>query len=148
MFSDDLIPEYVENKRINKNNFDWWSYVNLKTDLQTALGIAKFFYPEIIEIENCIILKTQFSNSRYEEWKEDCKGNKRDIEKMMNLYEVKDFFHINTKDDGKFYEEIEALADVLKLFWSMSFKNRYPKKNIKVVTFKEYDSLFITVYED
>ena len=146
MFSDKLIPEYVEWKSVNKETFNWWSFVNMKADLQTALGFAKFFYPDIIEFDGCFLLKDKFSLSLYKDWKEDCNGKKEDIEKMMNLYEVKDFFHINTKDDGNFEAEINALGDVLKLFWSMSFKKRYPNRNIEVYVFME-DELFITVYE-
>ena len=43
MFSDKLIPEYIEWKSVNKETFNWWSFVNMKADLQTALGFAKFF---------------------------------------------------------------------------------------------------------
>lgn len=37
LFEDDLIREYQEWKTANPNSFNWWSYVNLKADLHTAL---------------------------------------------------------------------------------------------------------------
>ena len=42
LFNDDLIKEYQEWKKANPNSFNWGSDVNLKADLQTALGFAKF----------------------------------------------------------------------------------------------------------
>lgn len=42
-FKDDLVKEYSDFKNVNPGNFSWWSYVNMKSDLQTALVFAKFF---------------------------------------------------------------------------------------------------------
>lgn len=147
LFEDDLIKEYQEWKLANPNSFNWWSYVNLKADLQTALAFAKFFSPELIEKEDCLILKDRYEDGLFNSWMEDCQGNKTEIEKMMNLYELNDFFHINRKDDE---EEIQlrALGEVLKHFWSMTFKLNYPNRNIVIEVFEEYDEqLFITVFE-
>lgn len=46
---------------------------------------------------------------------EDCQGNKTTIEKMMNLYELNDFFHINRKEDEEDIQ-LRALGEVLKHF--------------------------------
>jgi hypothetical protein len=149
MFKDELISEYIMWKKANPQNFSWWNYINLKSDLQTALGFAKFFYPEILEIDGCILLKDKFSKELYELWRCECNGEKTCIEKMMNLYQLKDFFHINTQDDGNLNVKIKALGEVLTLFWSMSFQNRFPDRLIKVKVFEEKDGeLFITVFEE
>ena len=68
---------------------------------------------------------------------------------MMNLYEVNDFFHINRNENEDEDTQVQILGEVLKHFWSMSFKQNFPKRNIAVHVFKEYDEqLFITVYEE
>lgn len=121
----------------------------MKSDLETALGFAKFFYPEVIEIDGCFLLKDKYNEEIYKQWKQECKHDLVSIEKMMNLYEIKDFFHINTKFDENENEQLSALGEVLKLFWHMSFKQRFPEKNIKIDVFEEYGGeLFITVYEN
>jgi hypothetical protein len=148
LFEDDLVEEYMDWKKANPNNFSWWKYVNIKADLQTALGFAKFFFPDVIEVEGCFLLKDKFQEDIYNEWKSRCNNAKICIEKMMNLYEVKDFFHINKQDDENEEEQIKVLGDVLQMFWLMSFKHRYPNRNIKVSVFEEFDELFITVYEE
>lgn len=149
LFNDSLISEFIKWKNANPETFTWWNYVNMKSDLQTALGFAKFFYPEIIEAEGCFILKDNYSEKRFESWKNDCNGNKTCIEKMMNLYQLRDLFHINTQEEEKENEQIKVLGEVLKLFWSMSFKNRFPLRTINVSVFEEEDGeIFITVYEE
>lgn len=149
MFNDEINGEFMEFKDVNEGKFTWWSYVNMKSDIKTALGFAKFFYPDVLEVEGCFLLKDKFSEKHFEMWKKECKGNKFNIEKMMNLYQVRDFFHINVEEDGNFEEQIQALGEVLKIFWSLSFKNRFPKRKIIVRVFEEEDGeLFITVYEN
>lgn len=149
MFNDEINGEFMEFKDVNEGKFTWWSYVNMKSDIKTALGFAKFFYPDVLEVEGCFLLKDKFSEKHFEMWKKECKGNKFNIEKMMNLYQVRDFFHINVEEDGNFEEQIQALGEVLKIFWSLSFKNRFLKRKIIVRVFEEEDGeLFITVYEN
>ncbi|MBO8172807.1 MAG: hypothetical protein H0Z33_13085 [Bacillaceae bacterium] len=148
MFEDELIKDYYEWKNANPGNFNWWSYINLKSDLQTALGFARFFYPDIVEIDGCIILKHRFSKKLYKEWKKECDSEKTCIEKMMNLYQLKDFFHLNTQDDGNLEDQVKALGDVLKLFWSMSLKDRFPDRVFNIKVFDDNGNLFITIFED
>lgn len=148
LFNDNIVNEYVEWKNANPENFTWWSFVNIKSDLQTALGFAKFFYPDIIEVEGCFLLKAKYSSKRFQSWKKDCNNDKAKIEKMMNLYEVGDFFHINRNEDENEDIQIIALRNVLKHLWLLSFKDRFPDRKINVDVFEESDgALFITVYE-
>lgn len=147
LFTDETIKEYMEYKIANPKNFSWWNYINIKADLQTALAFAKFYYPEIIEVDNFFLLKDKYCEDLLEKWKVNCQGDKRIVEKMMNLYEVKDFFHINVNEDEDISRQIPILGEILKLFWSMSFKQRFPSRNISVEVYEEWESLFITVFE-
>jgi hypothetical protein len=149
LFDDELIEEYQQWKKANPNSFNWWSYVNLKADLQTALAFAKFFSPELIEIDGCLILKDRYDEVLFHDWKKACGNDKTSIEKMMNLYELNDFFHINVNEMEDDEEQVKVLGDVLKHYWSMAFKQGYPNRNIIIDVFMEYDGqLFITVYEN
>jgi hypothetical protein len=149
LFKDELIKEFMEWKHANPDNFTWWNFVNMKYDFEAALAFAKFFYPEVIEVDGCFLLKDKFSQEIFDGWKKGCENDKTCIEKMMNLYEVKDLFHINATGDEHEGEQIIALGNILKIFWTMSFKDRYPDRPIIVDVFMEYDNdLFITVFEE
>lgn len=144
-FPDELISEYVSHKNLNGENFNWWSFVNMKSDIQTALGFVKLFYPDVLDVEGCFILKNRFFESIFKQWREK-ETEKSIVEKMVNLYEIKDFFHINVDDNDNQEKLQRAFGEALKQFWTMSFNERYPEKNVKVILFEEYDELFITVY--
>ena len=68
------------------------NFVNMKADIDTALGFAKFYSPELLEIEGYCLLKDKFSPNVFEGWKRSCQNNKECVEKMMNIYQIRDFF--------------------------------------------------------
>lgn len=149
IINQNIISEFIEWKKVNKDTFTLWNYVNIKTDIQGALGIAGFFLPELLVKDNCVILKDHYYEEIYRDWKEKLSGNKTKIEKIVNSYEVQDFFHIHTDfNDPNINGQIKELSKIIQYFWSINFKNRYPDKNIIVEIFEEYDTTFITVYED
>lgn len=149
LFEKEILQEYITWQKANPNNFTWWSYINIKADIKTALGFAKFFYPEVIEIENCIFIKDCFTFDKYNQWKEVCKNDKLALEKAMNSYEIKDFFHINTDYDDEYIDEqIQALGNVLKQFWTFSFKERFHDRDVVVDVIDYEDSLYITVFQN
>ncbi|WP_346848259.1 hypothetical protein [uncultured Clostridium sp.] len=148
LFEDKIIEEYIIWQKANPKNFSWWNYVNMKSDIQIALGFAKFFYPEIIEIDNCIFIKDNFSSERYEQWKVVC-NDKKTLEKAINSYEIKEFFHMNTDfEDKNINEQIQALGNILKKFWTLGFNERFPDMNIVVDIIEDDESLYITVFQD
>jgi len=147
LFNDDVVSEYKKWKDANPDNFSWWNFVNMKADLDTALAFAKFYCPEIIEIEGCCFLKDKYNSTIYESWKQECKGDKKQLEMMVNIYQICDFFEINETDNE--IEKIEVLGNILKYFWTTTFKSMYPEKKLKVEIFEEQDKeLFITVYSE
>lgn len=145
LFDDSLIEEFTEFQNCN-DFFTWHSFVNMKADIDTALGFAKFFCPEIIIVDGCFLLKDRYDPEIFSLWKKECK-TKTDIEKMMNLCELEDFFCTNSEIDEHYTEKSLKLGEILKLFWSVSFRERFKDKEIVVELISEYDEHFITVFE-
>ncbi|QTD40860.1 hypothetical protein [Sporosarcina sp. Te-1] len=148
MFRDEIHQEFMEFKEANNGDFTWWSYVNMKADVSTALGFAQFFYPDILEVDGYFFLQDKFSARNLDLWKKECDHNKMDVEKMMNLYRVRDFFHLNQVEAENLEEQIAALGQALQMYWSLSFTDRFPERAISVPLWEESDGeLFITVFE-
>lgn len=149
MIDPSIISEFTSWKKVNEDSFTWWSYVNMKSDIQLALGFANFFCPDLLLKEDCVLLKDHFDEEVYFDWKKELNGNKTEIEKIMNFYEVRDFFHIHSDENDPFYEEqVKSLAKAIQFFWSLSFNYYFPDKKIVVTVFEEYNTTCITVYEE
>lgn len=71
------------------------------------------------------------------------------IEKMVNLYEPKDFFIINKKNDVDSYSQnnqIEAFAETLCQQWKISLKERYKNIPFQVQLIRDNGDLYITMF--
>lgn len=146
LFSDDLIPEFQEWARVNPNDVKWKFFLNYKTDLQTALSVARLFAPDIIKKDGCYFLRDTYSEDTYNEWKKELGDDKTKIEYMMNYGDVSDFFCPNTENDGNYDAEVQALAHTLEYFWTNWFRDQYPEAHLKVGFFDDDGELSITVY--
>ena len=148
LFHADIVEEFVLFQDANRDNYDWWSFINQESDLDCALGFAKFYCPDIVLVDDCFFLKDRFFADIYEDWKKDLGNDVTAIEKMVNLYSLEDIFHINTEITPHYAEKFEALGRCLKFFWETSFRARFPERNVAVDVFREYeDETCITVYQ-
>jgi hypothetical protein len=143
-----VLIDYQDFDKVNEN-WHIGSYLNMNYDLNAAVAFSKLFFPDFIEIEGCIILAIRYDKEVFKQWQKELKGNTSEVEKMCNLYELKDFFHINIKDDQNenYYEKaLDYLGMSLKNSWDINLSKLYPDRKFKVEVFEEYDSKFITLF--
>ena len=141
--STNILKDYTDFERAN-TNWNILSYLNHNYDLNTALAFSKLFFPDFIEEKGCIILSFLYNYENMEEWYEEFNGKISEVEKMCNLYELKDFFHINGENNDLAFNE---LGKVLQISWALNLNRLFPEKEFKVDIFEEYNSLFITLYQ-
>jgi hypothetical protein len=144
-FSENILKEYSDFEKVN-DNWNILSYLNYNFDTNAAIAFSKLYFPDFVEYEDCIILSVLFNLETFNEWFEELNGNIKEVEKMCNLYEVKDFFHINRGDEID-EETLKIFANLLSTAWAISLNKLYPSKRFKIDTFEEYDSLYITIYQ-
>ena len=143
-----ILIDYQDFDNVNEN-WNIGSYLNTFYDINSAIAFAKLYFPDFIEEKNCVILSLRYDKGIFEQWHKESKGNVSEIEKMCNLYELKDFFHINPiefNSEEEYQKVIDVLGEVLKKSWDINLKLLYPNNQFKVVIFEEYESKFITFY--
>lgn len=125
-------------------NKDWniLSYLNYKYDMNAALAFSKFFFPDFTEVRGCVVISFLYNPETFESWFSELRGEVSEVEKMANLYEIKDFFHINTPKKI----DLDAFGKILKKSWEINLNALYPQKKFHVKLFEEYDSKFITFH--
>jgi len=137
-----LLPDYEDFQRVN----DDWSvekHLNLNYDIDAAIAFSKLYFPTFITYKGCIILESRFDIMVFNDWFNEFKGDIGQVERMCNLYEVKDIFHIN--DSNITEEKIEELGNILKKSWELNTNMLYPNRDIEVFLFLEDDNLYITI---
>lgn len=141
----DLLDDYSLWENANKDNWSIAAYINQFYDINTALAFTKFFFPDFIEKEGCVILSFRYDEKVFKQWHEEFKGDISHVEKYCNLYDVADFFHINSSKSVS-DEVVEELAKALKKSWEINCKLLFPNRDMMVDVFKEYEVTRITLY--
>jgi len=144
-----LLKEYNELEILNPAGWDIGEYLNLKYDINGALAFSKLFFPDFIEYEGCVLLKFRFDKVIFKQWYEKFDGNRSEVERMCNFYEVKDYFHLNQvvySNEEQYNNALSAFATTLKISWEVNLKLLYPTTTFRVDVFDEYDTTRITLY--
>ena len=145
-----LLSDYDEFLNANPDNWNIVSYLNLKYDTNAALAFSKFFFPDFVEKKGCVILDFLFDKNIFKDWFNSYKGDISRVEYMCNMYELKDYFHINdnSDDDTVYWERLFALGRVMQRAWQINLKLLYPDRKFKVVLVddREMDMYYITFF--
>jgi hypothetical protein len=123
------IGKYIEwkNRWSQKDNIDIYQYISFNIHPDDILIIGKLLFPEIIEIENCILLKDNYDYFLYENLKKKY-NNSSEIEFEINKLYLYDLFaHCTDITDDKLFKNI---GEFLQFSWSIYFKHKFPNKNI------------------
>ena len=137
-----LLPEYESFGRVN---YDWniEKHLNLNYNIDAAIAFSKLYFPTFIKYKNCIILENRFDEPIFNEWFNEFNGNIEQTERMCNLYELKDIFHINGSTQTE--EKIEQLGRILKKSWELNAKELFPDRKLEVFLFREEGNDYITL---
>lgn len=95
-----VVEEYIKKNKESNGSYDWWEFLNEKSDLPTSLAFAKLFWPEIIEVEGCYVLKNRYEPKLFNDWKANLDLDFTALEKITNVYEIGDFFTENIDYPG------------------------------------------------
>ncbi|RFM25828.1 hypothetical protein [Deminuibacter soli] len=144
----DLLIDYNQAMQLNPTNWDISEYVNWKYDMNAALAFSKFFFPDFLEVDGCIILAFRYNTESFAAWKAHFEGNIPLIEAACNRYEVADYF-FNTDiytDDEHYHRALIAFAHVLKSAWEFGIKNLFPDRIFVFELFENQKETSITFY--
>lgn len=142
-FEYSLLKDYPLFHEANKDNWTILSYLNMNYSIDGALAFYKFFIPDFIFKKGCLILSFRYNETIFNSWYDEMKGEVSLVERMCNLYEIKDFFHIHETE--KVLEKCTYLGEFLKYIWQIHLDKQFGQEKYEVCTFAEYGSLYITL---
>ncbi len=146
-----ILKDYEILNDLNPTNWDISEYLDLKYDINAALAFSKLFFPDFVEEQGCIILAFRFNDQNFEEWIKHFDGNKSEVERICNSYDVADYFKFNRHVDesgDQYNKMIEEFAQVLKSSWEINCKLLFPDRKYIVEISEQYDRTRITLYSE
>lgn len=80
-----LIPELKEWRKRNGPQFNIDTWTGIEGNIKLAIGYSNLFWPDFIEYNNCIFLKSHFSIDTFKHWENQGHAeNYAQIESVMN----------------------------------------------------------------
>lgn len=93
-----LIPELIEWRQHNSSDFNIDTWTSIEGNIKLAIGYSFLFWPDFIEHDNCIFIKSHFSVDNFMQWtKVDYVKNFAQIESVINHIHIVDLFSDQTE---------------------------------------------------
>lgn len=135
-------------------NITVWNYLNMRGDLELAVGFSKLFYPDFVEVEGCVLLSVAYSPDSYQRWKKALNGDRSHIETMLNYTRVWELFLGPTTlppaviiDESTTSALSIYLGKVLAICWRHALHDAFPEKTFNIVYDESYHDPSVTFYQ-
>lgn len=131
-----------------------FNYAVNKCQIDQSLGVASYFCPAIVEIDDCLFIQEFYNDQTEEGYKTLYKqfdGDKKKIEMFVNSWSLEGFFLLSATDMVQVDEVIEEFGKTLKYFWDLRFRDLFPERQVIVELGMEIMGeigLTITVYQE
>ncbi len=130
MNEEKLIPELADWRKLNGDQFSIEDWVVGNGDIKFAIGYSILFWPEFIEYDECVILKSHFDSNNFESWKDtEYVISYAQIETVLNHIHILDLFGSYKKREEVNYEQILFLGNQICNIYTAKLKLEYPEKN-------------------
>ena len=88
-----LIPEIKDWRASNGQKFDIEDWIAIEGNIKLAIGYTSIFWPDFVDHDGCVFLKSHFSLDNYNQWeKADDVENYAQIEYVFNQIHILDLF--------------------------------------------------------
>lgn len=144
------IDKYItwKSKWLDKSSIDLFQYISFNMQPDDILIVGKLLFPDIVQVDNCVFLKTNYNREVYESIKVKYGNNHQKIEYEINSIHIYDIFaHSADNVSNRSFNEIAVL---LQFSWKIYFKEILPNKRVIVEHIDnqiEYGSI-LTFYFD
>lgn len=131
-----LVPDLKDWKKENGDKFDLQDWIACKGNIRLAIGYSVIFWPDFVEFNDCVFIKSHFSQDNYEEWtKSDSVENYRQIEGVINHIHILDLFAWEKQEEIN-YDQVIYLGKILRNIYDLKLKADFPEKQF-MVTFND-----------
>lgn len=128
------LPRFEEWKRSFGGSVSMWDYVAQRGGTTLALAFASLFWPQLVEVEDCVLLAENFRPGTFQHWRERLGSQREAIERAINHVHLWDLFPPASEDVPA--AELDHLADVLGATWRAALAQQFPDRTGEVVVLR------------
>ncbi|WP_128895215.1 hypothetical protein [Longirhabdus pacifica] len=142
----------VMSEEMQIQDFEVWttytkqSHQNMWEFLHNQERFKQLTTPQIVLIQDYIILQELYDEALLNDWIIDCHQHKQCVEQAVNICAVLDLFPTLEQNDLS-KTDLKVLGEIIRKFWAKSFLERYGDRGIIVDLIEDEEHYFLSVYE-
>jgi hypothetical protein len=125
------LPRFEEWRRGFDGRVSLWDYASRKGGVTLALAFASLFWPQLIEVEDCILLKERYDPDAFRQWRAQLGDQREAIERAVNHVHLWDLFDAASEDVPD--EGLDCLAAAMAGTWAAAVAEQFPGRLGEVV---------------
>jgi hypothetical protein len=134
-----LIPEIKDWQNQDRQDFGVEDWIAIEGNVKLAIGYSLIFWPDFIEHEDCVFLKSHFSLDGFNNWKNvDYVKYFSQIEYVINHVHILDIF-ANEKQAEVTRDQIIYLGEILRDMYESKLNNQFKERTF-CVTFNGHEN--------
>ena len=127
-----LIPEIKEWQNHNGQKFDIEDWIAIEGNIKLAIGYSSIYWPDFIEHEDCVFLKSHFSLDGFNQWKNvDYVEYFSQIEYVINHIHILDLF-TQEKQGEITKDQIIYLGEILREIYETKLTTLFKDRKFSV----------------
>jgi hypothetical protein len=119
-----------KNKWEDQSAINLQQYVSFNIHPDDVLIVGKLFFPDIIEVNECVFLMDNYDKNVYQKIRTQYRDDNKLIERTINHIYIYDYF-ANCKDNID-NTTFEYVGNVLRFSWQIYFSKVFPEKEFVV----------------
>jgi hypothetical protein len=115
-----------------------WTLAGLD-DYKRLVASAYLFWPDFVEVDDCILLAEMYDSSRFADWMSSLRSEKGRVEHVINSVYLGDLMmNLSTDAERELNEAdwvadaVSELAEVLASCWRSALADRFPERQFHV----------------
>lgn len=119
-----------KNKWEDQSSINLQQYISFNIHPDDVLILGKLFFPEIIEVDECVFLLDNYDQNIYQEISVQYKNDNKSIERAINHIYIYDYFaHCEDNIEDTIFESV---GNLLKFSWQIYFNRIFSGKEIVI----------------
>ncbi|WP_395502335.1 hypothetical protein [Ectopseudomonas mendocina] len=110
----------------DKESVSLGSYVSDELHPEDALIFSKLLFPDFVEVDGCVVLKSKFDMNNFLIWMAKMDGVTSSVERILNHTHMYDIFGGCEDDVSDLI--FEQLGRVIAFSWGQALKKNFPEK--------------------
>lgn len=112
----------------NNAELNFWDFIKYKSNVDLGFAFCKLFFPEFVQVDECVFLAEMYNSQAYQDWREKFGGDRMQLESIINHVHIYDLFEADEESDDLDEKVWDGIAKYLVKSWMFALNEMFPDR--------------------